>query len=101
MKLIKQAIENPIQHQNKILESNIKICQDTLFGQEHNFNKIKTYHHFKQLVPVRDYENIKPYIRLTQERGGNILWPGKVKWFAKSSGTTQNKSKFIHDQIKH
>ena len=95
IKLIQQAIENPIQHQDKILKSHIKTAEKTHFGTEHEFQNIKHYKDFKNLIPIRTYEEIKPYILLAQKKQKNILWPGTTKWFAKSSGTTQDKSKFI------
>ena len=95
IKLIKTAIENPIEHQNKILKSNIQFAKQTFFGKEHDFKNIKTYNDFSNLIPIRDYQDIKEYIKKMQNQQKNILWPGKIRWFAQSSGTTQNKSKFI------
>ena len=94
IKLIQIAIENPIEFQNKILKSNIEFSKKTLFGEDHNFKNIKTYRDFQNSIPVRDYEDIKSYIILSQQKQKNILWPGRIKYFAKSSGTT-NISKFI------
>ena len=95
IKLIERAIKNPIEYQNKILIKNIEYSKTTLFGDKHNFNKIKNYNDFKDQVPLSDYEKLKQYIELAIKHKHDILWPGKIKWFAKSSGTTKNKSKFI------
>tara|TARA_B100000530_G_scaffold336266_1_gene290497 strand:- start:5298 stop:6794 length:1497 start_codon:yes stop_codon:yes gene_type:complete len=95
IKLIERAIKNPIEYQNKILIKNIEYSKTTLFGDKHNFNKIKNYNDFKDQVPLSDYEKLKQYIELAIKHKHDILWPGKIKWFAKSSGTTNNKSKFI------
>ena len=95
IKLIEKAIKNPIEYQNKILIKNIEYSKTTLFGNKHNFNRIKNYNDFKDQVPLSDYEKLKQYIELAIKYKRDILWPGTIKWFAKSSGTTTNKSKFI------
>ena len=95
IKLIKNVIQNPIDSQNKLLKTQIKFAQQTLFGKKHNFKYIKTYNDFVQNIPLTNYEKLKSYIQRSQKKEKNILWPGKTKWYAKSSGTTQSKSKFI------
>ena len=95
IKLIERAVKNPIEYQNKILIKNIEYSKTTLFGNKHNFNKIKNYNDFKEQVPLSDYDKLKQYIELAIKHKHDILWPGQIKWFAKSSGTTNNKSKFI------
>ncbi len=95
IKTIENAIQNPIEYQDKILKSNLQFAKQTIFGKEHNFHKIKTYSDFKNNIHINNYESIQKYIELSKKNKKNILWPGKVIWFAKSSGTTQNKSKFI------
>lgn len=87
--------KNPIEVQNKTLDNLITTAKETLFGKEHNFYKIKNSECFDNLVPIRNYEEIKPYIARTINGEANILWPGEIKWFAKSSGTTSERSKFI------
>lgn len=81
-------IKNPVKAQNKVLESLIKHAQGTQFGQDHNFKNIKDYQDFKHLVPIVDYEDLKPYIEKTLEGQEDILWPGKPLYFCKTSGTT-------------
>ena len=70
-------------------------AQDTEFGKLYDFRSIKTYREFKERIPVQDYEGFKPFIDRMMLGEQNILWAGEVRWFAKSSGTTSDKSKFI------
>ena len=63
-------------------------AQNTLFGSEHSFEKIRTYADFVNFVPIRDYEGLKPYIEQIINGEKNILWPGKPIYFCKTSGTT-------------
>ena len=93
--LIRQTIENPIYHQNAILKNHIKIASKTLFGEQHLFDKIKNYDDFTNKVPIRNYNELQPYINLIKKGESDIIWPKKTKWFAKSSGTTLSRSKFI------
>ena len=95
IKLIQKAIENPIDCQYKILTNNIQLAKKTTFGKKHDFSNIKTYSQFIKKIPIQDYNSLKTYIDMARMGQTNILWPGKIKWFAKSSGTTKNKSKFI------
>ena len=66
----------------------------TLFGKDHNFDKIKNYEDFKQSVPIRDYESLKSYVELIKSGKENVLWPGKPVYFAITSGTTSG-AKYI------
>ena len=95
IKKINKFIENPIKHQRNVLTYLIKKGERTKFGEEHNLNKTTNYTSFKNQIPIRTYEELEPYIARIRKGEKNVLWPGKVKWFAKSSGTTNNKSKFI------
>lgn len=88
-------IENPIAIQQEVFSNLIDRAKNTLFGKDHDFEEISSYDDFSRKVPVREYEDLKPYIEKTMEGEADILWPGSVKWFAKSSGTTQDRSKFI------
>ena len=85
----------PVEVQQETLERLIKVASDTTFGKEHVFNSINSYSDFKNQIPVRDYDTIKPYIERALNGEDNLLFPGEVRWFAKSSGTTSAKSKFI------
>ena len=81
--------------QRAVLDHLIKTAGDTEYGRNHAFNSIKGYDDFIQQVPVNTYEELKGDIDRMRHGEADILWPGKVKWYAKSSGTTNDKSKFI------
>ena len=73
----------------------IKAAKDTEFGKKHHFSSIHSYQNFKEQVPLQDYESLKPLIERVRRGEQNILWNTEIKWFAKSSGTTNDRSKFI------
>jgi len=73
----------------------ITTAKDTEFGNRYAFASIENYETFRERVPVNDYDSIRPDIELLMEGRQNILWPTDIKLFAKSSGTTSDKSKFI------
>lgn len=85
----------PVEVQNELFSRLMDEAALTRFGLEHGFANFKTIKDFKNAVPIRSYEEFKPYIDLLREGEQNILWPSKLKWFAKSSGTTDARSKFI------
>ena len=80
--------------QQKVFQQLISEASDTAFGKDHNFSAIKTYANFKQQVPVRDYEALRPYIDRVVAGEPNIMWKGKPEYFAKTSGTTSG-AKYI------
>ncbi|MBI9067000.1 MAG: GH3 auxin-responsive promoter family protein [Salinivirgaceae bacterium] len=73
----------------------IELAEDTEWGKKYNFDSIKSYYDFKKQVPLQEYDDIKPYVDRLRVGEKNLLWPGEIRWFAKSSGTTNDKSKFI------
>ena len=85
---------NPYNTQDKVFRNLIKDAQHTQFGKEHQFKSIKTYQDFKNQVPVREYEGLKPYIEQILAGKSDVLWKGKPKYFAKTSGTTSG-AKYI------
>ena len=85
----------PIEVQNEWFESLIAAGKETEFGTRYNFKQLKTKQNFSESVPVQDYDDIKPYVERLMKGEQNLLWPTETKWFAKSSGTTSDKSKFI------
>ena len=87
--------KHPRQTQKKQFRRLIERGILTSFGIDHGFEKIKTYSDFQRQVPVQDYDSLKPYINRARAGEDSVLWPGKLKWFAKSSGTTNDTSKFI------
>ena len=92
---IHKSSNQPLLYQKNILKNLFSKAINTHFGHEHKFDEVKDYSTFKNNVPVRNYEEIYPYIKKAIKGEKNILWPGRVKWFAKSSGTTNDKSKYI------
>lgn len=70
-------------------------CQDTEFGRKFNFASIDSVKTFQDLVPINSYEDLFPYIERMRSGEENVLWPGLVPYFSKSSGTTNDKSKYI------
>jgi len=72
----------------------IRAGKDTEFGKKHHFSAINSYQNFKEQIPLQDYETLKPLIERVRRGEQNILWNSEIKWFAKSSGTT-DKSKFL------
>lgn len=85
---------NPIKTQEKVFKSLIKSAANTKFGSDHHFEDIYSFEDFVNRVPVRDYEDLKPYINQAVAGALDILWKGKPKYFAKTSGTTSG-AKYI------
>src|ERR1700761_8092831 len=86
---------NPVSAQRAVLQDLVTAAQYTEFGKKYNFTKLFSVKEFKQNVPIHEYDDIKPYIERMMEGEPNVLWNTPIAWFAKSSGTTSNKSKFI------
>jgi hypothetical protein len=91
---IKKSMVTAIADQQAILQQLLKTGSRTVFGKEHKLNEIKTYLEYNAAVPIRDYEQFKPYIEQIKEGHQNILWKGKPMYFAKTSGTTSG-AKYI------
>ena len=81
--------------QRKVLAHLLECAKDTEYGRKHLFDATKDYCYFAKNVPVNTYEELKGDIDRMRQGERDVLWPGRVKWFAKSSGTTNDKSKFI------
>lgn len=81
--------------QQKVLSSLIESGRETEYGRNHLLKNTHNYEQFAQNIPVNTYEEMKGYIDRMRHGEQNVLWPGGVKWYAKSSGTTNDKSKFI------
>ena len=81
--------------QREVMEYLIERAKDTEYGRKHLFSTIKSYDDFIQNVPVNTYEELKGDIDRMRHGERDVLWPGQVRWYAKSSGTTNDKSKFI------
>ena len=81
--------------QHAVLNHLIHTAKDTEYGRNHAFDNIKDYDQFVSMVPVNTYEELKGDIDRMRHGEKDILWPGRVRWYAKSRGTTNDKSKFI------
>lgn len=86
---------NPVKVQRNTLQELLAKAADTEYGQKYNFNTILTAEQYRERLPIVHYEDIQEYITRMMNGANNILWPEEIKWFAKSSGTTDAKSKFI------
>mgnify|MGYP000335693606 CR=1 FL=1 len=87
--------KHPLEVQNELLEVLVFKARNTEFGERYRFKSISNYEDFQLEIPLQDYNSLKPYIDRNIKGEQNLLWPDDVKWFAKSSGTTTGKSKFI------
>lgn len=95
MRQIENFIKNPIETQESILFSNLSKARNTEYGELYGFKEISSYEEFKTHVPLVRYEDFEPFIEKARKGQPDVTWKGKIKWFAKSSGTTNAKSKFI------
>ncbi|MGE8340577.1 MAG: GH3 auxin-responsive promoter family protein [Flavobacterium sp.] len=96
-KIYKQTLkwtEKPVETQQKVFKGLIDNAKSTAFGKDHHFDQIKNFEDFQKRVPVRDYEDLKPYVEKVVKGESDILWKGKPLYFAKTSGTTSG-AKFI------
>ena len=85
----------PYEVQEEWFKKLIQTARDTEWGKKYDFRSINSATDFSERIPVSTYEDLKPYIDRLRKGEQNLLWPEEVKWFAKSSGTTAGKSKFI------
>lgn len=87
-KTVSKTAKNAIADQDKWMKLLVKTAKNTRFGKDHEFDKIKSYDDFKAQIPIKDYEGLRGYIDKSVAGESNILWPGKPKYWAKTSGTT-------------
>jgi GH3 auxin-responsive promoter len=92
---IELFIKYPINVQLDWFNRLIDTAKNTEWGIKYDFKSIRTIEEFKSRIPVQNYDSLKPDIERLMRGEQNILWPSEIKWFAKSSGTTAGKSKFI------
>jgi len=85
----------PAETQQEVLTRLVSLSRDTEWGREHGYSSVTTHEQFCRNVAVQSYDDMIPWIERLRAGEKNVLWPGEVKWFAKSSGTTSTKSKFI------
>ena len=92
---IELFIKYPHDVQDELLKKLLQSARNTEFGKKYDFASIDNYEQFRERVPVSTYEEMFPYIDRLMRGEQNILWPSEIKWFSKSSGTTNARSKFI------
>ncbi|WP_417367635.1 GH3 family domain-containing protein [Flavobacterium beibuense] len=86
--------QKPVETQQKVLEMLVTKAAQTNFGKDHHFEGIRSHADFAKHIPVRDYEDLKPYVEKVVKGQEDVLWPGKPLYFAKTSGTTSG-AKYI------
>lgn len=92
---IQEFVNNPHEVQERICAKLLEVAQNTEIGKKYDFTSIRSYQDFANRIPVSIYEDIEPMIERARRGEQNIFWNTPIKWFAKSSGTTNAKSKFI------
>jgi len=95
MHQIELFMKYPLEVQDELFKKLITTGRNTEFGRTHGFADIHNQEQYRKLIPTSTYEEISPYIERNMKGEQNLLWPSDVKWFAKSSGTTNARSKFI------
>ena len=88
-------IKYPHEVQGEVLSNLVDTAKDTFIGKTYHFDEITDYKSFVKRIPIKKYEDIAPLITRTRNGEQNLFWPTPIQWFAKSSGTTNAKSKFI------
>ncbi len=92
---IELFLKYPNEVQEELLMNLIRRAENTVIGAQYDFSSITSYTTFSERVPVATYEDLQPLIERTRQGEQNVFWDAPIKWFAKSSGTTNAKSKFI------
>ena len=92
---IELFLKYPHEVQNELLLGLVRQAEKTVLGEKYGFESIKNYAAFAERVPISSYEELEPLIERTRQGEQNVFWNEPIKWFAKSSGTTNAKSKFI------
>ncbi len=98
MAKINWMLQNPVESQKSVYFDLVNGLKQTKFGEDHGFSKVSktiALRDFKSQIPIRTYDEIKPWILRAQEGAHNVLWEGGVSWFAKTSGTTSDRSKLL------
>lgn len=92
---IELFLKYPNEVQEELLMNLLRASEQTIIGKEYDFHSVKSYETFQQRIPISTYEDLEPMIERTRKGEQNVFWHTPIKWFAKSSGTTNAKSKFI------
>ena len=95
LKEIEQYTSHAGELQQLVLQRLVRTAANTEWGKKHDYASIRTYEDFKKRLPIQTYEEVKPYVTRLRAGEQNLLWPSEIRWFAKSSGTTNDKSKFL------
>ncbi|WP_395802589.1 GH3 auxin-responsive promoter family protein [Daejeonella sp.] len=95
MHQIELFIKYPYEVQDEWFQTLISTAKNTEWGKKYGYESILNQDQFKERVPLQNYDTLKPYIEKMLSGQHNVLWPSEIKWFAKSSGTTNDRSKFI------
>jgi len=95
IKQVEFFMQNPEEVQRNKLMELIRTAENTEWGKKYGYKSILKEDEFKNRVPVNNYDSLKPFIERNMKGEQNVLWPSEIKWFAKSSGTTADRSKFI------
>ena len=85
----------PFEVQQETLYSLLEKASETTWGKKYKFSSLGSIKDFQESMPIQTYEDFEPYMERLRKGEKDLFWPGEVKWFAKSSGTTTSKSKFI------
>jgi hypothetical protein len=92
---IELFLKYPNEVQEELLMNLLRASENTIIGKKYDYDSIKSYAVFSERVPISSYEDLEPLIERTRKGEQNVFWETPIKWFAKSSGTTNAKSKFI------
>jgi len=92
---IELFMKYPFDVQQEVFSKLIEQAMRTTWGVQYGYDSISSIKEYQKRVPISTYDDVKPYINRVREGEQNLLWPSEIKWFAKSSGTTSDKSKFI------
>ena len=92
---IELFLKYPNEVQEELLMNLLRASENTVLGKQYEYSSIKSYAEFTRRIPVSSYEDLEPLIERTRQGEQNVLWGTPIKWFAKSSGTTNAKSKFV------
>jgi len=92
---VEKFINDPIKYQQNWFNHLVSKAKNTEFGKKYAFSEIKNLETYQQRVAIGEYENLLPYVERVMKGEQNLLWPSQIQWFAKSSGTTSARSKFI------
>lgn len=95
MRRIERYMQEPEEAQERWLRTLLETARNTAFGRQYGFSEIRNFEEYAREVPVHDYDGLKGHIMRMMHGEEDVLWPGEVNWYSKSSGTTSDKSKFI------